>query len=65
MNAASVFKAHSARGAAALKAVGAGIPVDTVLKTANWSVESTFTKFYYREVVSENIAEAVLNVSDN
>lgn len=60
----SVFKAHSARGAAASKAVGAGIPVDTVLKTAHWSVESTFTKFYYREVVSENIAEAVLNVSD-
>ncbi|KZS01117.1 Uncharacterized protein APZ42_002317, partial [Daphnia magna] len=53
----SSFSAHSTRGAAASKAVG--IPVDTVLKTANWSRESTFKKFYHRELVGTTVTEAV------
>ena len=61
----STFKAHSTRGAAASKAARSGVPVDTILKTAHWSNESTFTKFYFREVQqSENISEAVLNGDD-
>ena len=61
----STFKAHSTRGAAASKAARSGVPVDTILKTAHWSNESTYTKFYFREVQqSENISEAVLNGDD-
>ncbi len=56
----SSFSAHSTRGAAASKAVKQGIPVDTVLKTANWSRESTFQKFYHRELVGTTVTEAVL-----
>ncbi len=56
----SSFSAHSTRGAAASKAVKQGIPVDTVFKTANWSRESTFQKFYHRELVGTTVTEAVL-----
>jgi hypothetical protein len=56
----SSFSAHSTRGAAASKAVKQGIPVDTVLKTANWSRESTFQKFYHYELVVTTVTEAVL-----
>lgn len=57
----STFKAHSTRGAAASKAARSGVPVDSILKTAHWSSQSTFTKFYLREVQPANISEAVLN----
>jgi hypothetical protein len=56
----SSFSAHSTRGAAASQAVKQGIPVDTVLKTDNWSRESTFQKFYHGELVGTTVTEAVL-----
>jgi site-specific recombinase XerD len=59
----SSFSVHSTRGAAASKAVKQGIPVDTVLKTANWSRESTFQKFYHRVLVGTTVTEAVFKVS--
>lgn len=59
----SKFSAHSTRGAASSKAAAAGIPVQSILNTANWSSESTFTKFYRRDLNKELfLAEVVLNL---
>ena len=44
----SVFKGHSSRGASTLKAVSLGVPLDVVLKTADWKNAGTFAKFYER-----------------
>jgi integrase len=57
----SIFKAHSTRGAAASKAAKSGVPIDDILRTAQWSKESTFTRFYHREIAKESISEAILN----
>lgn len=57
----SSFTAHSTRSASASKAARSGVPIDTILKTAHWSNESTFSKFYRRDVESQNITETILN----
>ena len=49
---ASIFSAHSTRGAAASKAAAAGVPIQTILNSGHWSRESTFARFYHREVVT-------------
>lgn len=46
----AVFKAHSTRGAAASSAAAAGIPIDDILRTGDWSRESTFARFYNRKI---------------
>ena len=48
----SVFKAHSTRSAATSKSFLHGASIAEILKLANWSNEKTFTKYYYRSVVS-------------
>ena len=48
----SIFSAHSTRGAAASKAAAAGVPIQTILDSGHWSRESTFARFYHREVVT-------------
>jgi integrase len=55
-----IFSAHSTRGAAASRAEKNGIPIDTILKTAHWAQESTFTKFYKRQTVDPLFENAVL-----
>ena len=56
-----MFSAHSTRGAAASKAVAAGISVDTVLRAGHWASASTFRKFYHREVPADpSLVEIVL-----
>ena len=45
----STFKAHSVRGASASAAVSGGLNITDVLKTADWSGESTFKEFYYSQ----------------
>ena len=44
------YSAHSTRGAAASAAVVAGVPIQSILDRAGWSSESTFTRFYRRNV---------------
>ena len=46
-----IFKAHSVRGAA----------IADILKAADWSSKSVFTKFYYKPVRSGTFGEAVLS----
>ena len=38
------FKAHSVRSASTNAAISMNVPIDTVMKTAGWSRESTFFK---------------------
>ena len=44
----SIFKAHSSRGAAVSAAKDHGVAVADIMKTADWSQETTFTRYYYR-----------------
>ena len=55
------FSAHSTRGAAASKAVFRGVPVELVLQSAHWSRESTFQRFYHRELSSISVSQAILS----
>ena len=50
----SIFKGHSYRGAAMSKAVSQGVSVDLILKTADWSTESVFTRFYRTDSILTN-----------
>lgn len=45
-----IFSAHSTRGAAASKAVANGASIQSVLKAASWTRESTFSRFYHKDV---------------
>ena len=44
------FTAHSVRGASTSSAKLLGIQMTTILKSANWSRETTFKRHYWREV---------------
>ena len=46
----SVYKAHSTRSAACSKVINKGVSCAEILRTADWSKQSTFTKFYNREL---------------
>lgn len=56
----ATFSAHSTRGAGSSAAATRGVPIDSVLKSAGWTSESTFSAFYRREVPSPDMAAAVL-----
>ena len=61
------FTAHSVRGASTSAAVGRGLHISDVLKTADWSKESTFRRFYYRPSTTPEMvyAQKVLSTSEN
>ena len=48
----SVFKPHSTRSASTSKAAAKQIPLRTIMNTAGWSRQSTFTKFYKKTSIS-------------
>ena len=50
------FKAHSFRGAATSAAFDKGCSLDTILKTADWSSDKNFKKFYLRHSLGQNIS---------
>ena len=55
------FIAHSTRGAASSKAAKGGISIDSILKAGSWTHESTFARFYRREIHPPVIEETILN----
>ena len=58
----SIFKAHSVRGAATSAAYNKGVPVENILKLANyWSNESTFRRFYLRSA-EPGMPDSAVNV---
>lgn len=54
-----IFKAHSVRGTSTTAAVNS-VPLDDVMKMADWSCVSTFQKFYYKPFFKTNYAHSVL-----
>ena len=54
------FAAHSTRGAATSKAKSVGVSTKDILKAANWSSSSTFTRFYHRPVQDSEFGRHVL-----
>ena len=48
----SIFKGHSFRGPSTSKAVSLGVPLDVILKVADWKNAGTFANFYQRETSS-------------
>ena len=50
-----IFSAHSTR-AAASKAASLGVPIDSILATANWSSHSTFARFWHRPLDAPTVA---------
>ena len=59
------FKPHSIRGASTSGTKLMGIRMDTILRSANWSRETTFKRHYWREIEQvfpqeENFGEQVL-----
>ena len=59
----SIFKGRSFREASTSKAVSLGVPLDVILKAADWKNAGTFAKFYQREVSSVGqFAQAVLTL---
>ena len=48
----NVFSAHSLRGASTSKALLKGLTVKEVVDHGKWSLESTWQRFYHKEVVS-------------
>lgn len=59
-----IFKPHSTRMAATSKAVGLHVPVSTVIRTAGWSRDCTFRKFYNKPIVENNDTFALALLDD-
>lgn len=59
-----IFGPHSTRSATTSKAMGKGVPLATILRTAGWESECTFRKFYNKPVARDvTFAESVLAVT--
>ena len=57
----TVYTGHSFRSASTSKASRLGVPLDTILSTADWRNSGTFFKFYKDDVAPCNLfANAVL-----
>ena len=59
-----VFQAHSLRGASTSKALLKGLSVKEVVDHGKWSLESTWQKFYHRQVdsVSKRYQDSILKL---
>lgn len=55
-----VFKAHLVRGTSTTAAVNSNVPLDDVMKRADWSWVNTFQKFYYKSVFKSSYGHAIL-----
>ena len=51
---ADVFKGHSTRSVSTSKACQSGISVEDILSRVSWSNESTWQKFYHKQVLLKN-----------
>ena len=61
----SIFTPHSIRSASTSTAMKAKVPLDTTLKTAGWTKDSTFRKYYNKDVkTAHDFSEAVLKSGD-
>ena len=56
----NIFKAHSVRGASSTAASEKGVHIKDILRTADWSTDSTFRRFYYRPSHENGYAQTLL-----
>ena len=49
----TVFKPHSCRSASVSKAKVNGVPTSVILEKGCWKRESTFKKFYYKDIITK------------
>lgn len=57
-----LYSPHSTRGAATSKAKCKGVSIQTIIKTAGWSSDQTFRKFYDRPITrNTQFADSVLD----
>jgi len=57
-----IFGTHSTRAAATSKACGFGVPLQTIIKTAGWTNNQTFRKYYDRPISrNTEFASAILD----
>ena len=57
----NIFKAHSTRTASTSAAKARGVSTADIMKAADWSRESTFTRFYYKPVNSGMFGATILD----
>ena len=60
-----VFSAHSTRSASTSYAASKGVPINDILKAANWSSETTFEQYYHRSSTPSTFAETILQSTLN
>jgi hypothetical protein len=57
----TVYTAHSTRSAAVSAAKVAGVPIETIIKTAGWSSNKTFALYYDKPITQDrSFSEAIL-----
>ena len=62
----TIFHPHSCRAASTSKANAAGVPLHQILRAGQWSQESTFFRFYCKQIITSDLtnvqfANALLN----
>ena len=58
----SLFTPHSLRAASTSAAFRAKVPIDTILRTAGWSKQNTFRRYYNKPIsTSTSFSQAILN----
>lgn len=58
-----MFQGHSVRGAAVSSARNLGISATEIMKVADWSSESTFTRFYHRPTERSSFGRTILSAT--
>ena len=59
----NMFSAHSVRSAVTSKAKEKAVPIQDIMKTAGWSQESTFSKFYRKTIIRDDrFQEKILHI---
>ena len=61
----TIYSTHSTRGASALKAMGAGISIESILWTGSWTSEGVFSRHYNRPINKETFGEVILARESN
>ena len=56
----NVFSAHLTRGAANSKARIVGVSLENIIKAANWSNTSAFSRFYHRPLITSQFGRSIL-----
>ena len=54
----TIFHLHSCRAALTSKTDAAGVPLHQILRAGQWSQESTFFRFYYKQIVTCDLTNA-------